>query len=451
VAEAIVIDHLAGARQGQRQTFALVDVVRFGRHPASEVAFDAHRDLDASAHHAELRREGFGYVLLDVGSSNGTFVRGERVSRVELARGVPVEVLFGDAGPRLRIYVGEPSHLVMVPDTVMRPGGSASGLAQAGRPKRATMSMMVAHAKDAAAGQRGVVRSTVFMKDLVDQALHHSTRRFKLLALLIGLLVVAGLAVLIVWNLRLAGRVPVATVVPVAEAGPRIVRENRAALHLLAYVDVDGRELPFCTGFAVARRHLATNAHCVVELERLRGKDLVIFVVENGDAKARRQVVGVTRHPEFRPHGGVSVDVAVIEVDRDLPRRMVLAGEAELRALEPGTTIFTYGFPGRLARPSAPEATLTGGNIGRLTRLDEASGGFADSLLVQHSAFAGEGTSGSPVFDAAGRVIAVNTGSYTGDRAEALSGYNVAIRIDTVAALLSQLGIATEGAGQKTP
>ena len=44
------------------------------------MSFDPHRDIDASSRHAELRRIDAGWVLVDLGSSNGTFlkVHGER-------------------------------------------------------------------------------------------------------------------------------------------------------------------------------------------------------------------------------------------------------------------------------------------------------------------------------------------------------------------------------------
>jgi V8-like Glu-specific endopeptidase len=80
------------------------DVVRFGRLPDNEVPFDPHADLDASGRHAEIRREGAQWVLVDVGSRNGTLVRGRRVTRHVLASGDEVE--FGLGGPRMRIELG---------------------------------------------------------------------------------------------------------------------------------------------------------------------------------------------------------------------------------------------------------------------------------------------------------------------------------------------------------
>jgi pSer/pThr/pTyr-binding forkhead associated (FHA) protein len=92
--------------------------VRFGRHPDNDVSFDAHRDLDASSRHAELRPAAgdSGYVLVDVGSSNGTLVDGERRAELPIAAGESAIVEFGSGGPRLRIYVGDPALVPPVPE-----------------------------------------------------------------------------------------------------------------------------------------------------------------------------------------------------------------------------------------------------------------------------------------------------------------------------------------------
>lgn len=79
------------------------DVVRFGRLPTNDFAFDAHADLDASGNHAEIRREGGRWVLVDVGSRNGTLVNGRPVQRSVLDGGEEIE--FGTGGPRVRIEI----------------------------------------------------------------------------------------------------------------------------------------------------------------------------------------------------------------------------------------------------------------------------------------------------------------------------------------------------------
>lgn len=100
----VVIDHLSGSRRGQRDELDLADRIVLGRHPDCDVCFDTRRDLEASVRHAELRVEGDDVVLRDIGSSNGTYVEGERVHAVALGAGDTTEVEFGARGPRLRIW-----------------------------------------------------------------------------------------------------------------------------------------------------------------------------------------------------------------------------------------------------------------------------------------------------------------------------------------------------------
>jgi len=106
--------------------------VRFGRHPECEVSFDPSRDIDASSRHAELRHlEARGaaggadaddaprWVLVDLGSSNGTYVDGHRVTETPVTRNVPVNVEFGPGGPRIRLFVGDEETLANLPPALV--------------------------------------------------------------------------------------------------------------------------------------------------------------------------------------------------------------------------------------------------------------------------------------------------------------------------------------------
>jgi hypothetical protein len=103
----IIIDHLLGSRRGRRQVFPPGATIRFGRHPECEICFDPHRDIDASSRHAEIEVEGDRVLLRDVGSSNGTFVAGQRVTEVPIQPGQAVVVEFGAGGPQVRVFVGD--------------------------------------------------------------------------------------------------------------------------------------------------------------------------------------------------------------------------------------------------------------------------------------------------------------------------------------------------------
>lgn len=111
----VVIDHVSGTRRGQRQEFPAGARIRFGRHPECEVSFDPQRDIDASSRHAELRTVESGWVLVDLGSSNGTYVEGRRITEAPVERNAPVSIDFGPGGPRVRLFVGDDGEIEALP------------------------------------------------------------------------------------------------------------------------------------------------------------------------------------------------------------------------------------------------------------------------------------------------------------------------------------------------
>lgn len=60
-----------------------------GRHPESDIFLD---DVTVSRRHAEFRREGNDFVVVDVGSLNGTYVNREPVDTSVLANGDEVQI-----------------------------------------------------------------------------------------------------------------------------------------------------------------------------------------------------------------------------------------------------------------------------------------------------------------------------------------------------------------------
>ncbi len=455
----VQVDIVGGARAGQRLSFdAGARPIRFGRHPDNDVAFDAERDRDASGRHAELRVDGGQLWLFDLGSANGTRLQGQAVAKAPVPPGAEIE--FGAGGPRVRIsYEGAAP---VIPATIANPGAKLPA---------GTVGPKV--------GQRTVAL-------MIEQALARARREPERLRVLVvalaALLVVTVGGVVIAYRVRPPADVALRReMVKIMEqqraasdaerqalqkkldelggklahaggksAGAEIARANRAAVWLVAVHSPTGQEEGFCSAFAVADDRLLTNAHCVAAAEDLRKRGGQIVVVQNGDAKKRLTVERMRRVRGFVPGGAViSPDVGWLKVDGALPQKAQLAPPAEYEALATGDAMFTYGFPGRLADVSAPEATFVEGVVGRITTLDGRTGdGSADPggsasrrpnelRLIQHSAFTSGGTSGSPIFNAAGHVVAVNTGGYV-DKARALAGYNFGMRIDLALELLNE-------------
>lgn len=69
--------------------FLDTDVVTIGRDPESDVFLG---DMTVSRKHAEIRREGTEFRLVDVGSLNGTFLNRRRVDGGPLANGDEIQV-----------------------------------------------------------------------------------------------------------------------------------------------------------------------------------------------------------------------------------------------------------------------------------------------------------------------------------------------------------------------
>jgi S1-C subfamily serine protease len=454
----LVVEITAGARRGQRLEFTDPDVVRFGRHPTCDVAFDPVADRDASSRHAELRREGAALFLQDLGSANGTRVGGAPVAgRALVPPGAEIE--FGAGGPRCRVVYDAPAADGTVPPTMYKSTSDA-------RPAPAA----------AATGPKVGHRTVSMMIEQAMARMRRGSTRLKYAVIALAVALVAGVAVVVVvWRLRPPPDVALTReMVKIMDAqraasageqaalqrrldelqaklararggavGSEVARAAHDALFLVIVRSPTGSEEGFCTAFAVGADRLVTNAHCVAAAEDLRKRGGSILVVQNGHPDVRIPVERMRRISGFAGGGTISPDVGCLRVAGGLLHPVQLAARAEYLKLQTGDPMFTYGFPGRLADPSAPEATFVEGVIGRITTLDGRGGEAKDTQLIQHSAYTSGGTSGSPIFDAEGHVVAVNTGGYAeqtanAQAAKALPGYNFGMRVDLVELLLGE-------------
>jgi S1-C subfamily serine protease len=396
-----------------------------------------------------LRVDGGELWLYDLGSANGTRMAGLPVKRVVVPSGAEIE--FGGGGPRVR--VGYAGATPPIPATIANPGYPDEKLTSPARPG----------ANGPKVGQRTVAL-------MIEQALARARREPQKLRLMVlalsALLVLTVGGVVVAYRLRPPGDVALRReMVKImeqqraasdaeraalqnkldelggklrAKGGADIAKANRAAVWLVAVHSPTGQEEGFCSAFAVGDDRLATNAHCVAAAEELRRRGGQIVVVQNGNAKSRQPVERMKRVRGFVPGGTtISPDVGWLKVDGKLPTKTMLATASEYQALATGDPMFTYGFPGRLADISAPEATFVEGVVGRITTLDGRAGDVTQMRLIQHSAFTSGGTSGSPIFNAAGHVVAVNTGGYV-DKSRALAGYNFGMRVDLLDELLGE-------------
>ena len=79
---------IQGFDQGERLEIAK-KIFRFGRDSDNDLQL---HDSEVSRFHAELQPDGDGLKVVDLGSSNGTFVNGERTSSVRLSSGDRIQM-----------------------------------------------------------------------------------------------------------------------------------------------------------------------------------------------------------------------------------------------------------------------------------------------------------------------------------------------------------------------
>ncbi|MEO8293964.1 MAG: trypsin-like peptidase domain-containing protein [Gemmatimonadota bacterium] len=94
---------MAGPRAGQAEAFSQ-PFIQIGRHPQCDLRFDPDRDLDVSSRHATVILQSEMFTLRDLGSTNGTYVNGKRITTDHvLADGD--EIQFGKQGPKLGVRI----------------------------------------------------------------------------------------------------------------------------------------------------------------------------------------------------------------------------------------------------------------------------------------------------------------------------------------------------------
>ncbi|HUS26861.1 MAG TPA: serine protease [Kofleriaceae bacterium] len=162
------------------------------------------------------------------------------------------------------------------------------------------------------------------------------------------------------------------------DPGKDIADANHQALYLAI---LPGTEP--CTAFVIGTHELATAGHCLE-----RGETLLIH---NDDPKDQRKVIRSYRHKEYP-----LVDVGVFVVaDPPLPKGVDLADEPGGQ----GASIYIFAFVQERLNRKHPRA-----------RMDHTTIAFEPTKTqFEHSAATSGGSSGGPIFNADGKVIAIHT------------------------------------------
>lgn len=481
---------LSGARIGQVETFRKA-YIGLGRHPLSDVRFDAERDLDVSARHAAVIRQGDTFVVRDLGSTNGTFLNGQRVSGDAALKNGDV-LAFGQNGPTVefRVVPGEPGA------DVVSPAARASAERVSSPREQYPAVATPAPSAPPAPPPRIARRSSTAVRIAVEVARQtHQLRRTT--KILIGLLAIVLAA--FGWTQWAAARDAreLTRLQAHADSLSRVaqqlltrfqselaslrdaLRQSQAEVARLsaelaaAGSSGDARAVSRLRGeldaAAARQRGLAGAAAVDYRAIARRNQDAVVLLVveysetevfsgtafavdsqgtlvtnkhmlvgEAGDRRPRRIAVKFSGSKQWFPGRLVGVadsaDVGVVSVEIRGGTPRVAGFTRDPHGLERGDPVAIIGYPlgedlpmERQGQAAVADPTLTVGTVSKVL-----------GNVVQVDGYGAPGSSGSPLFDREGRVAAV---LYGGNR-ESQGKIIYAVPATQVVAYLAQLGTA---------
>ena len=447
---------LSGARAGQVETFTK-GYIGLGRHPLSDVRFDAERDLDVSSRHAAMMRKPEGYILQDLGSRNGTYVNGSRITGDTLLKDGDV-IGFGVKGPAVEFHLLEAYAEPVAPPPPPPRSSTAVRIAQEvarqTRQLRNTTKVLFAIMLVAFAAFAWIQIRTARSQHEVAQLQHRADSLTIEVARVIGqfqnqiqsvrdaLRESQGEVARLRGALNTAGTTGNAAEIArlraqldQAEARQRgivgaagvdyrnLTQRNQDAVALVL-VRFGADDSYSGTAFAVdSQGTLVTNKHVLVGEEGDRVPQEIAVKFSGSKQWFRGRVVGVA--PD--------ADIGVLRVDIRGGTPRVAGIERDMRSLQRGDPVAILGYPLGFDLPmrgegmyAVAEPTLTVGTASKVL-----------PGVVQVDGYGAPGSSGSPIFNRDGRVVAV---LYGGER-ESNGKIIFAVPVQYVLSYLQQIRV----------
>jgi S1-C subfamily serine protease len=469
---------LSGARAGQVEAFEKA-YLGLGRHPLSDVRFDTERDLDVSARHAAVLKRPEGYVLQDLGSKNGTYVNGERLAGDRVLADGDV-IGFGAKGPALEFHL-------LLDGTVDRSTAGAEALAArvsqprqsfpaAPPPVKARTSTAVRIAAEVARQTRqlrattkilmGTLAGVVVLAGFVlwkgAQDRQHELQRIQTWADSVAAAArsrekefqnqVEGLKAAYTQSLaeveRLRGELNQAGSDPATVI--RLRNELEAARvrqqGILGAANVDYRAISTANENAVGIVVVDRGNHDVVSGTAFSVDSQATFVTnkhvlvgEDGDKTPQQIVVKFSGSSQWFKARFIGVadsaDIGVFKIDGlkgGSPR--VEGIERDPHTLQRGDPVAIIGYPLGMDLPmpgqgneAVAEPSLTVGTASKVL-----------NNVIQVDGYGAPGSSGSPIFDRNGHVVAVLYGGVTESNGKII----LAVPVTAVVEYLSKVGVA---------
>jgi pSer/pThr/pTyr-binding forkhead associated (FHA) protein/S1-C subfamily serine protease len=439
---------VTGARSGHRDVFDK-SYIGIGRHPLSDLRFDAENDLDASTRHAAIVKTGTTFVLRDLGSTNGTYVNGEKLAG-ERTLNDGDTLRFGLHGPEVSFHVLRDEGEVIMEAVHAPPASGAPKEPPPTRHPEPPRAPAPARSS-AAAAPSGPSRTAVLRAEI-----HEQRSRYRALALTVIVVVLGAIAV-VVW----LGRASNQDQLRAQHTVDSLNAELGALRRLAAQTDSLKTSLEGAlrterdpSRRAQLRTRLTTVTARGVAIQQAQGVDYASIKSANDRAVAivyirfpdSSMVTGTAfsvstagamitnKHVVTSERGQHPLDIAIqfsgsVEV---LPARLVRTSpDADLAVLQlesqgpfpailgmagaplaEGASIAMIGFPGAVSPGRIHQAKLVTGSVTRA---------IPDSLYELDS-FSGAGASGSPIFDRDGRVVGVEFGGLVSSGGSAILG-----------------------------
>ena len=471
---------LTGSRAGQRERFTKA-VIAIGRHPLCDFRFDPQQDLDVSTRHAEIRAVGDGYVLVDIGSTNGTYVNGVRIAREQRLESGD-EIAFGEFGPRVTVEIDAPGEERRL---TTRGGSAARGEPAAG----AALGNGGGSADPAPPATRSIVTEARSAGGAAAVDPRRDARRMAPVAgvIAVAIVVAAGGAYWLghrnaratdaelvrltrandslaqTYADRMASVASRAAGLDSSLAAAQLERDRmRSALSETkgAHADTLSRELhalesrrhAMLTAAQVDYSTIASRSGPAVIMIAVQWPDSSAFsgsgfavssrgeivtnkhLVQHGDAWPMRIAVIFSDTKAWLPAHVVRVsataDLAILQVDAPGPFPAITSLAPKAADTPVGKAVAIIGYP------LGTDTPMEGSGTHITARSTLVAGTLSKNLsdVLQIDAYAGQGSSGSPVFNSDGSVIGV---VYGGAR-ESAGRIVYAVPVDEVSALVGK-------------